>query len=183
MMKFESCFLLVLLLCCTFALAEEPIETQTDSTGLYEYTLLESGSAEIIRYRGKDQVLEIPAELDGHPVTSIGEKAFFYCSSLTAISIPDSVTSIGASAFYNCCSLTTISIPDSVSSIGEGTFAYCDSLSTISIPDSVTSIGKDAFANCENLTLIVGRNSYAHTYAQENGLNFTYPDANDWLNS
>lgn len=51
-MKFKSCFLLVLLLCCTFALAEEPIETQTDSTGVYEYTLLENGSAEIIRYRG-----------------------------------------------------------------------------------------------------------------------------------
>ncbi len=87
-------------------------------------------------------------------VTSIGSYAFEYCSSLTSIEIPDSVTSIGSYAFNGCSSLTSIEIPDSVTSIGDGTFEDCDSLTSIEIPDSVTSIGDYAFQNCDSLTSI-----------------------------
>jgi hypothetical protein len=64
--------------------------------------------------------LVIPAEIEGLPVTSIGNEAFSYCYRLTSITIPDSVTSIGNSAFSKCSSLTSITIPDSVTSIGGG---------------------------------------------------------------
>ena len=87
-------------------------------------------------------------------VTSIGDRAFLECESLSSITIPDSVTSIGDSAFYGCESLTSITIPDSVTSIGERAFMRCESLTSITIPDSVTSIGDSAFYGCESLTSI-----------------------------
>ena len=116
-------------------------------------------------------------------VTSIGDYAFYGCSSLiefsgkyasedgrcliidgtlhsfapaglTNYTIPNSVTSIGSYAFYGCSSLTSITIPDSVTSIGWYAFADCSSLTSVTIPDSVTSIGGYAFYNCSSLTSV-----------------------------
>ena len=87
-------------------------------------------------------------------VTSIGDSAFSYCSSLTNITIPDSVTSIGDSAFSGCWDLTSITIPDSITTIGESAFSGCSGLTSITIPNSVTSIGAYAFSGCRSLTSI-----------------------------
>ena len=78
-------------------------------------------------------------------------RAFEDCTSLTAITIPDSVTSIEDDAFSGCTSLTEITIPDSVTSIGDDAFSGCTSLTAITIPDSVTSIGDSAFSGCASL--------------------------------
>ena len=86
--------------------------------------------------------------------TKISAYAFYKCSSLASITIPDSVTSIGGSAFSGCTSLTSITIGDGVTNIGSGTFKGCSSLTNVIIPDSVTSIGSDAFYNCSKLANI-----------------------------
>ena len=139
------------------------------------------GSGVLINKKEK-KLLYAPPSLSGNytipdSVTSIGECAFWRCSSLTSITIPDSVTSIGDSAFEGCSNLTSITIPDSVTSIGDraflscknltnitipsgvksiggGAFSFCSNLTSVTIPDSVTSIGKWAFLGCSNLTSI-----------------------------
>ena len=87
-------------------------------------------------------------------VTSIGEYAFSYCSSLKSVTIPDSVTTIGAYAFYLCDGLSTITIPDNVTSIGNYAFYGCEGLTNVTIGNGVTSIGYSAFRNCNTVTSI-----------------------------
>ncbi|MDE5763683.1 MAG: leucine-rich repeat protein [Ruminococcus sp.] len=89
----------------------------------------------------------IPSEIDGLPVTSIGDTAFFCCSGLTLVIIPDSVTNIGYYAFSSCSSLKSVTIPDSVTSIGAYAFDYCSSLESIKIPESVVNIDENAFCD------------------------------------
>ena len=87
-------------------------------------------------------------------IKAIGNHAFYYCRSLTSVTIPNSVMSIGDYAFAQCDSLTNITIPDSVTNIGVWTFCGCRSLTSVTIGNSVTSIGYEAFRACTVLTSI-----------------------------
>ncbi len=70
------------------------------------------------------------------PVVSIGDYAFYMCSELTSVVIPNSVTNIGGLAFYDCSGLTSITIPASVTDIGEGVFANCPGLTSIEVDEA-----------------------------------------------
>ena len=110
--------------------------------------------------KDKTTIIWYPASKTGatytipNSVTSIGERAFYYCSGLTAVTIPNSVTSIGDYAFADCRGLASVTIPESVTSIGDGAFADCRGLTTVTIPSSVTIIGNGAFEGCSSLTAV-----------------------------
>ena len=81
-------------------------------------------------------------------ICTIGSFAFNGCSSLKNINFPDGINSIGLSAFKNCKSLTNIIIPSNTTTIGSSAFSGCSGLITMHIPNSVTQIGEDAFEDC-----------------------------------
>lgn len=112
------------------------------SEGL-SYTLSNFGTYYIVSGIGtcKDTEIVIPSTYNGTPVKTIGEDAFFNCSTLKSVFISSGITLICDQAFSFCTNLQSIVIPDSVSSIGISAFGTCKALTSITIPDSVTSIG------------------------------------------
>jgi len=79
-----------------------------------------------------------------YSVTSIGYAAFYNCSGLTSVTIPNSVTKIVNAAFQNCSGLTSVTIPNSVTSIGSDAF-FNTRLKSVTIGTGVLSIGTNAF--------------------------------------
>ncbi len=131
----------------TWTLTADGALTISGTGAMKDYNAAENLSPAYMNSDVKKVVIE-----DG--VTSIGELAFYKCSSLTNITIPDSVTCIEYAAFHGCSSLSSITIPNSVTSIGIYAFVVCSSLTSITIPDGVTSIGYGAFSDCSSLKTI-----------------------------
>ena len=140
--------------------AENPGDDPAVETSGLKYNIISSTDVEVIggteKYTGH---IVIPSQttIDGkvYNVTKVGNKAFYECTGLTSVTIPNSVTSIGDFAFTSCSGLTSITIPNSVTSIGDGAFYDCDGLTSITIPNSVTSIGDFAFIYCSGLTCVI----------------------------
>lgn len=92
------------------------------------------------------------ADLEG--VTSIGDHAFYYCSELTSITMPDSIMKIGTYAFMGCIKLASVVIPSGVTSINTYVFYGCTALISIVMPSGVTGIASHAFYRCSGLELL-----------------------------
>lgn len=129
-------------------------------------------------------------------VTSMGLNLFEGCWSLESIqvSLKQPVFAVIDGVLFNKAEKSLIcypagkqeeayEVPQGIQQIKSYAFYDCSALTSIKLPDSVTSIGDEAFVGCSNLTMTVQRDSYAARYAKDNNLNYTYPDANDWLNN
>ena len=121
----------------------------------YEYTISD-GEVTITNYIGEGGDVVIPAELEGIPVATIGELAFYDNHYLTSVTIPESVTSIGRMAFAECYNLTSVIIPETVTLIGDIAFESCRNLTRLTIPASVIYVGSGA--------LTIGMDSKATVY-------------------
>lgn len=102
-------------------------------------------------YAGAGGDVIIPAAIQGYPVTAIGFQAFYDCTSLTSVMIPEGVTTIWDYAFFCCSSLVSVLIPDSVTVVGMHAFSSCPSLAIVAMGDGVTTIGEYAFSSCYSL--------------------------------
>ena len=90
-----------------------------------------------------------------YEVTGIGGNAFFSCTNLSSIILPESINKISFAAFWSCYNLKSINLPKSLTTIGQDAFYSCTGLTSVTIPNTVTSIGDYAFANCSSLTSVI----------------------------
>ncbi|MBR1752031.1 MAG: leucine-rich repeat domain-containing protein [Ruminococcus sp.] len=136
----------------------------------FTYTTSSSGEVAITGYTGSDTTITIPSEIDSKPVTKIDSNAF-YKSSVTNVTLPDTLTFIGANAF-DSSRVTSIIIPVGVTEISTYAFAQCSSLTSIIIPKTVTKMGDWVFYHSSNVTIRCYEDSYAKQYALDNNLRY-----------
>jgi hypothetical protein len=120
----------------------------------YTYSL-SGGDATITGYIGIGGELIIPSTLDGFPVVAIGYGAFSGSTTITSVTIPNSVTSMeGGNAFYGCTALTSATLGNGILGPGMWAFAYCTSLTSVTIPEGINHIDYAAFFGCSALTSV-----------------------------
>ena len=164
-MKKQLLFLVMMMLPLVASAHDIEVKNADDVTIYYNY--INDGAELAVTFRGEkfdsysneySGNVVIPEEVTymdrTRKVTSIGEYAFGYCTSLTSITIPSSVAIFEDHALAGCSGLTSIIIPNGVTKIGNAAFHGCTGLTSITIPNSVTSISSVAFSGCTGLTSI-----------------------------
>lgn len=125
---------------------------------------LKDGEATVLMQTAELTKLDIPSEISYknamYIVTSIADKAFYNYSSLTDLTMPNSVTYIGTEAFYECSSLKNLTLSDKITYIGGSAFYRCESLTEIILSDELSVLGGSAFADCYKLKYNVYENGY-----------------------
>ncbi len=136
--------------------ASVPVSSTPASESLFEYARRAGGAAEITKYLGDAEVVDIPAELDGYKVMFIGECAFDQCDALKAVTVPEGVTTIDSEAFNYCLNLTSVTLPASLVTLHGNPFGHCPKLETVSVsPDnSVYAVENNALISRKDSTLI-----------------------------
>lgn len=187
--RFYAVIALLLLLLLSLPAATEELH-ETDSGVVYT---VENGEVTVVGWEVVGYTLDIPAEIDGMPVTKIGRTAFSEDQYMTAVTLPDSIVEIGEDAFAGCKNLRKVTLPktldtipircfrfskvlkevvmpETLSVIEANAFEGCLMLETVVIPASVKEIGHDAFSGCGSLVLDCTASPLGEAYAAENGL-------------
>ena len=152
-------------MCSLFTAQADPVSTN----GLSFEEI--PGGLRVTACTSESREIEIPAYVNGTPVTAIGEYAF-YRSEAERIVLPDTVTSIGECAFWRCAGLKDIRLPDGVTEIGSGAFCDCAALEEFTIPAAVQKVDDGFLTGCASLQkiLVDGENP---VYASKDGALFT----------
>lgn len=161
----------------------------------FVFRLRQDNIAELYKYNGKSENVEIPFSYNDIPVLRIYNAAFRRNQNIKTIFMPDSIENIGQEAFYCCVNLAKIrlskklkyihrsafnyckklievNLPEGLLHIEKRAFRECVELEEIIIPESVGFIEKDAFEKCPKLTIVCKRGSYAEGYARSNNISY-----------
>lgn len=190
--------------CYTFAavrgIGARGAEAAETAAVTYDYEVLEDGTANIYGYLADPvpDTLEIPAEIDGHKVTSIerlftnedeirkvilpesltviGEKSFLFAASVEEIEIKGQVTRVGSKAFYGCDALKSLAFKEGLTELADTSIFLCKGLEELHLPASLTYtedefMYKIDYASPENLTIYTPAGSAAEAFAKAQGLN------------
>lgn len=180
MKRFLSMMVCVLLLIGAMSVT---VSAETFTQDYIKYTVdEENGTAYVSNADMNIKNANIVSEVEGYKVTSIGESAFENSTSLTTVTIPDTITSIGKNAFTGCTAITSVTFGKSVETIETSAFSGCSSLESIDLPESVTTIGYGVFNDCTGVKTIslpgsitsIGENAFYNTvifYEEENWKN------------
>lgn len=121
----------------------------------YPIQLNDNNQAKLTTYAGEVTIPETFAvEGKTYRVTSVDEMAFANNTTLTKLTLPESITVFGKGAFTNCSALTDINIPSTIQDIPSACFAQCKKMAAFTMPEQVKTIGNLAFANCANANKI-----------------------------
>ncbi|SEK89046.1 Leucine rich repeat-containing protein [Ruminococcus sp. YRD2003] len=127
-----------------------PLPAESAEEPQYEYTII-NNEATITGYKGEPVYIDIPETIEGCQVVELRDNAFYECSTLRHIDLPDTLIKIGHHCFYACSALEEINVPESVTDIGMGCFCGCTELSSASLPDTLTSLPESCFRSCTSL--------------------------------
>lgn len=108
-------------------------------------------------YYSGDVIIPSTINVDGttYTVTAIGERAFYNCSSVTSVTMPNSITSIENVAFQHCSQMTDVSFSENITSIADWSFGNCTKLVKIELPENLETIGGSAFRSCSALKTVI----------------------------
>ena len=147
--KIQTCLSMLLI---TSLLMMLSISVSAATSGDYAYTVTD-GEVTITKYNGAEARLTIPSEIDGYPVTAIGESAFASNSKLLSVIIPGSVKTIGYDAFHLCPYLYEVNFNEGLETIESSAFGKCMSLKTVILPEGLKTVEAWAF-NISELTIL-----------------------------
>ncbi len=152
---------------------------QQTSTKDVQYRQLQDGGYAVSGYGGGSAEVVIASVWRGQPVTAIGDEAFYNCSGLTSVIIPDSVKDIGAGAFFGCSGLTSVTIGNSVTSIGTSAFSGCNKLVEVINNSSLNIVkGSSGFGKVGYYALNVKKGGASEVANKDGYLFYTYNNTN-----